>query len=162
MTPEQIVLARQLAALPGFRWDDGMLTHTTRAAGLPGCVAETPIRTQGGIGDLVVEGYFGPIEPDVSVHHPDFGVLSERREASIDAAQACALPDLTDNATGGVLLGWLEAMRVLLSVSPLAGIVPGGFAVTTFSGQLSYQARHQGDTLAEACARALIALGRCA
>lgn len=148
MTPEQRLLSRQLAALPGFNWDDGMLTHTTRTAGLPGCPAGTPIRVQGGIGDLVVEGYFGAIMPDVGLRHPNYVAIRERHDASLAAARANALPDLGDDATGGVLLGWLAAMSERPTVF--------------FDGDRWTLDGQPGATLAEACARALVALGRCA
>lgn len=156
MTPAQLDLARQLAALPGFRWDDGMLTHTTHDAGLPCCDAGTPIRVQDdGINSLVVEGYFGAIVPDVSHRHPDFAAIMERHEASITAAEANALPDLTDDATGGVLLGWLAGM----DLRPTAERHSDGWWDVGLDFDSTWPT---GATLAEACARALVAVGRCA
>ncbi len=59
-------------------------------------------------------------------------------------------PDLTDAATGGILLGALGPCQVVRHCE-----YPG-WAVKEIG---SKQAYHLGETLAEACARALIAMG---
>lgn len=131
MTPAQLDLARQLAALPGFRWDVGMTD------------------------DRGVRVYRRPS----GVHGVDADAIDADDQGwnmfdAFEGDHDTALPDLTDDATGGVLLGWLAAMDQWPNIEHIAG----GWSIA--HGRTGHT--YPGATLAEACARALVAVGRCA
>ena len=114
MTPDQLTLAKQLAALPGFRWENGMnCCESGKSSG------------------RVINGASWPMRPNW-------------------------FPDLADAATGGVLLCWLWRLR---DWHP-HGHESGGPDVTIHDEEGEVVVH--GRTLTEACARALIAVGRCA
>lgn len=119
MTPDQLLLARLLSELSGFRWTQGM--RNVSPDGSPGWWTHT-----GGSERSNLSPWYGH-----GAHHdPSEGV-----------------PDLTDDATGGVLLGGLAAMDR-----------PTAF----FHGDAWTLDGIRGSTLAEACARALVTYSQCA
>ncbi len=129
MTPAQVDLARALVALPGWRWRDGMLAQCSGRS----------VRVVQWDGDAVA-GTGSRMLPS---------------GAWVPAPVYCDdLPDLTDPATGGVLLGMLPPNVILCDDG---GTSHGGWHVEIVDG-----GRWYGSTLAEAAARALVALGRCA
>jgi hypothetical protein len=136
MTPEQPALAKQLVALPGFRWEAGMRAADTKFARV--------IATSGDPGDTE------------SVCATEEGATSDDCYATWFAFTT-ATPDLTDNATGGVLLGWLAAMGMQPTADCDAACWDVGAGMPT-----KWRWAGNSATLAEACARALIAIGRCA
>lgn len=126
-TPEQLALARQLAALPGFRWRRRMSAVWSQ---LP----------EHGGHRMTLDAVDGRAYDD-----PWFNPVLGRWN--------CDGPDLTDDATGGVLLGWLSGMGALPDVCR-----DETHWIVDYHGSAT---RYAGNTLAEACARALIAVGRC-
>lgn len=106
-------LASDLATLPGFRWETGMLWATGP--------------------DVPMEGWFDGTRPWEGVCAPP-------------------VPVLEDAATGGVLLVWLMRMDLCPEVQCDRTRWIVGFPDSLV--------RHAGDTLAKACARALIRIGR--
>lgn len=67
-----------------------------------------------------------------------------------------AVPDLADDATGGALVHWIAEMGLSLAVG--ADTMRWWVSITLHPKRR----RFTGATLAEACARALVAIGRCA
>jgi len=63
------------------------------------------------------------------------------------------LPDLGDDATGGVLLGMLVATGRDFAIHAPPNLISGGWDIDFFGADY-----HDGDTLAEACAHALLAV----
>lgn len=130
MNDEQLDLARRLAAHPRFEWREGMAARE---------VSLTGNWQPGDYGWRILSG-----APDVAA------VTSEgdmHEVPYMPSAFARAVPDLTDAATGGVLLDmlgdrWRTHRLGCWAVSK--GIEPD-------------RTRHFGSTLAEACARALLA-----
>ena len=119
MTPEQLKTARDLVALPGWRWLPGMLDQ---------------------YGQRFPWGRHPP--------HPR------------------NLPDLTDDGTGGVLLGMLSKLAEPLDLMVVSIAIDRGWTVMLWpkskaGAQDPGPAKHKGaGTLAHACAQALVALGR--
>lgn len=75
-----------------------------------------------------------------------------------NARLADSLPDLSDPATGGILLAMLDAATGHdMHAVPLYA---GGWQVSVTDGPAAGE--HAGPSLGEACARALIAIGRVA
>lgn len=131
MTPDQIALSRKLASLPGFAMSPGMRDNDqTRVLRM------VAARTY----------YADGVSEDANPDEPNDGWYEYTHNGAEDDPEA--IPDLTDDATGGVLLGWLAAM----------GECPTAF----FHGDKWTLNGHPGSTLAEACAHALVAVGRCA
>lgn len=131
MNDEQLDLARRLAAHPKFKWQPGMLARERSPSGnwQPGDYEWR-----------IVDG-----EPDLSA------VTSEgdiQQAQNMPIGFAWAYPDLTDAATGGVLLdvlgpGWTVITRIgKVDAHPTGCAGPPGVS---------------GATVAEACARALLA-----
>lgn len=131
MTPAQADLARALVALPGWEWPDGM-------AFLTGVDAYP-------LGFLLPAGTRLRIDKDAEDHRAE-GRLRN------------ALPDLTDDATAGALLGMLRATghEFCLSVAVKG---PGWF-IELDSDPVDEPSIFA-DTLGEAVAGALVAIGRC-
>lgn len=128
MTPAQVELARALVALPGWRWRAGMLAQCSGRL----------VRVVQWDGDAVA----------------GTGARMLPSGAWVSAPVYCDdLPDLTDDATGGVLLGMLMA-AALVDLNGMRGTVTLQLVVR--------EEYYRGSTLAEAAARALVALGRCA
>ena len=142
MTPAQLDLARQLAALPGFRWGAGMLArdpaHDYRS-----------VRVLGAADWAHSEGVMRPTRTGFTVDY------QMRQGGPPPLPSRAWLPDLTDDATGGVLLGWLAGMKL----RPTAGRHSDGRWDVGLDFDSTWPT---GTTLAEACARALVAVGRCA
>lgn len=138
MTPAQLQLARELAAHPRFQWRSGMLALYTRA---PGSMDDGRKR-------LDTDDYNPTADYDIARNSDPDGV---RR----------AWPDLTDAATGGVL--WEMAGR------PEVHYTYNGHGVRFFRvgpGPAHPNTERpnepcgsgEGSTLAETCARALLAV----
>ena len=124
-----MTLAKKLTALPGFRWEVGMLVQ--QASGFAMRCTSAPT------GDESAWGYNGE----------SFGQ---------PIGQEGDVPDLADNATGGVLLGWLAAM----GMQPTADCDASSWDVGA-GKPTEWRWSGNAPTLGEACAAALIALGRC-
>lgn len=133
MTPDQLLLSRQLAGLPGFRWEAGMKFPQAKGKGW--------IRHAGRVYD---DEKYTPCD---------------------------AIPDLTDDAIGGVLFGWICALDDEAHLDRSNGalrITVHGYvpcASTDHVDRDDHGGRWwtvTGATLAEASARALLAIGRCA
>lgn len=141
MTPAllTLTLARQLVALPGFRWTPGML-----AVGNPGTTFEGAwcrILTASDDGRV-----YSWTDEDSNVVTSDYGALDTYMDA---------IPDLTDPATGGELLNLIrpnDRWRIEMS--------NGYTAHVTVPGDTVFARATKCLTLAEACARVLVALGR--
>ena len=121
-----MLLNLQLRDLPDFRWRPGML------AILP----ETELREE-------VRARIYDVWPDGLV----MGWVRSRRQVQITRD---AVPDLTDDATGGVLLATL----------------PESYHLHRLNGAWTLHDEGGNDvgasaTLAEACARLMVARGRC-
>jgi hypothetical protein len=127
MNDEQLKLARELAANPKFEWRAGMLARERSPTGnwQPGDYVWR-----------IVDG-----EPDLSAVTSE-GDLHEA--PMMPAAFERAIPDLDDDATGGVL--WAMAGRPSLTAQSW-GYVRCADALDGFTGK----------SLAEACARLLLA-----
>jgi hypothetical protein len=123
MNDEQLKLSRELAAHPRFEWQAGMLAREQSPTGnwQPGDYVWR-----------IVDG-----DPDLSAVTSE-GDLHEA--PMMPAAFERAIPDLTDDATGGVL--WAMAGK--------PAVVP------CECGDVIVE-EHTGKTLAEACARLLLA-----
>jgi len=133
MNAEQLDLARRLAAHPRFEWCAGMLA------------LENPSSGHWQPGDYVWRIVTGA--PDV------MALLSEgdvHEAPYMPSSFLEAVPDLTDDATGGVLLGMLGPGCSVLRDKRRAG-QSDEWTVASGPGGGS------GATLAEACARALLA-----
>ena len=139
MTPALVDLARALVALPGWRWEAGMLVC---GAGWFAAARICDADPTDGKPDLwEYRGYTrGPCAA---------GSLADTSPWDY----ADAYPDLTDAATGGVLLGMLLDVA-LVDLNGMRGTVTLQLVVR--------EEYYRGTTLGEACARALVALGRCA
>lgn len=132
MNTEQLDLARRLAAHPRFEWCAGMLA------------LENPSSGHWQPGDYVWRIVTGA--PDV------MALLSEgdvHEAPYMPSSFLEAVPDLTDDATGGVLLVVLGGGLVLYrsALYPL-------WSARRNDGK---SIEHLGSTLAEVCARALLA-----
>jgi len=126
MNDEQLKLARELAGHPTFKWQAGMLARERSPTGnwQPGDYEWR-----------IVDG-----EPDLSAVTSE-GDLDEA--PNMPSAFARAVPDLTDDATGGVLWAMAGGPHVHPALRGVRCIDHGaGFTA---------------DTLAEACARLLLA-----
>lgn len=141
MTPAQADLARKLVALPGWEWPDG-------AAFLTGVIVYP-------LGSPLPVGTRLRIDGDAEDHHAE-GRLRH------------ALPDLTDDATAGVLLGMLAATGRLGPVTPMYSEVGGilYWRVTVYASFAGGNVRPasetiEADTLGEAVAGALLSVGMC-
>lgn len=136
MNPDQLDLARRLAEHPRFEWRRGMVAIESLPSGnwQPGDY-EWRI--------LVGVPHVAAVTSEHCIHEAPY----------MPAAFAKACPDLTDAATGGVLLdmlgdGWNTERY-------LAGT--GASAWTARKRGSWDHPTHNGLTLAEACARALLA-----
>lgn len=127
MNADQIEISRQLANLPGFWWTQGM--RNVSPDGSPGWWTHTG----------------GPEHSNLS---PWYG-----HGANHDPSEG--LPGLTDDATGGVLLGWLARMEL----EPVVDHNEHGWTAGVVVGATHLYVT--GATLADACARALVMVGRC-
>lgn len=127
MNPEQLDLARRLAAHPRFQWRRGMAALYDPA---PYCHGA----------DRIDEDGWRP-------EHCDYIALPN----GWPDAKREAWPDLTDAATGGVLWG----------MAGMPGVGPCRAGMVTVSqwtrGEKPRLLPYDGATLAEACARALLA-----
>ena len=155
MTPEQIEIARALVAAEWWEWRAGMLTHTTAPGGLPSCPAGTPVRVHSDdeMMDLQAEGMIGCDCSEICDGQKTY--IEDGRyvyKPCINPTLPPAIPDLTDAATGGVLL----AMLMPRTIRPPRPGLPAWavVAATTDGGAVTCH----GTTLAEACARALLAV----
>lgn len=146
MNPDQLALADQLTELPGFRWDSGMVDNEG---------ARVFARTLSTDPDYIL----GVHDAFALELNRSIAMIGDSTVVPAGYRNVCV--DLNDPAVGGVLLCWLASMGVLIEVSPLAGVVPGGFGVRT-QPPVGSPSCYRGSTLAEACAKALVALGRCA
>ena len=129
MTPDQLDLARRLAAHPRFVWRRGAQPVYEPAPFVWGRL------------DRVEEDGWNP-------QHCDYIALPN----GWPDAKREAYPDLTDAATGGVLLDMVRALFVEVEMS----MNKDGFGLNCWRsfGRL---VGFTGATLAEACARALLA-----
>lgn len=132
-----MTLAQQLATLPGFRWAAGM--RVLAASDTDADTDSPPINT-------VVDTRDGT----VTVAWSTFAGTAEGGTLLRDD-----VPDLADNATGGVLLGWLASMGMQPTADCDAGRWDVGAGKPT-----EWRWHGPSATLGEACAKALIALGR--
>jgi hypothetical protein len=136
VTPAQVDLARVLVTLPGWRWRAGMLTAQR---GPDGAVDDTIRCTR-------------------DADDPGGPAAAADREQDAYWTEAGDLPDLTDDATGGVLLAMLASLgRVWTEHDTLRGVV----SVEVWATGQDPEVAAAGSTIAEAAARALVALGRC-
>ena len=133
MNDEQRDLARRLAAHPRFEWRDGM------------AALEDPPSSNWQPGDREWRIITGA--PDLSAVTAEGDV---HEAPYMPSTFARAVPDLTDAATGGVLLDMLGAGRCVVRDRYLDGV---GDEWTVGRGNHG----GRGTTLAEACARALLA-----
>lgn len=155
MTPEQIELARRLVAHPRWAWKPGMQIAATYwlmsrhgRCDIPGSWHDgRVVGVQGVDGECArdLHGYpSAPADDGSPLVHDDCG--------NIVASDARDLPDLTDDATAGVLLGVL-ALRMRREPWDDAVWPHGtGWRVRRDGGI------YPGAALGEACARALLAL----
>ena len=127
MTNEQIELARALVGLEGFRWEAGMRLRLWTE------FFPQPVRIIG-------------TSPYIAAHEGDWCANP------CTGAHLRDVPDLTDPATGGVLLEalGLDGWDVICSFHDFPG-----WQVSSYREGLAFG----GATLAEACARALVARG---
>ena len=140
MNAEQIDLARQIDGLPGFAMHPGMRDHD-------GVRVIRLVRGR--------KHYADGVNEDADPETPNDGWV-EFFADEVDPDGIVSMPDLTDAATGGVLLGWLAEMGLGLNVS----VREMRWSVSIMLGRA--HSHYDGGTLAEACARALVAIGRCA
>ncbi len=138
-------LARQLANLPGFRWAPGMLArdpdHDYRS-----------VRVLGMADPMHTEGVMVPKRQGFAIDYqmrPDGPPPLPSGRVWI----AC----LHDPATGGVLLGWLADM----GMQPTADCDAGSWDVGA-GKPTEWRWHGPSTTLAIACAKALVQIGRCA
>jgi hypothetical protein len=134
---EQTKLARELAAHPKFEWQAGMLARERSPTGnwQPGDYVWR-----------IVDG-----EPDLSAVTSE-GDLHEA--PMMPAAFERAIPDLTDDATGGVL--WAMAgSPLVVSASTFGSVLLQHASMSTDGGKTAPV--FEGGSLAEACARLLLA-----
>lgn len=132
MNDEQIKLARELAKHPRWVW----------RAGVQPCATELAPYVWGKLGRVEEGGWVPQYCDDIALPH---GWPDARREA---------WPDLTDDATGGALLGMLGAGWTCEHRTPPSGASEW---LIYRRGHLEDCGVHFGSTLAEACARALLA-----
>ena len=143
MNPDQLDLARRLAAHPLFQWQRGMVALEDPATGhwQPGDYEWSIIEGAPDIRAVTSEG---------DIHESPY----------TPSAFARAVPDLTDAATGGVLLdmliqscgdgvGWFIKRSGAYTVTHAVekSVKPG----------MAKSKKATGTTFAEACARALLA-----
>lgn len=139
MTQEQIDLARQLVSLPGFAMSPGMRDND-----------QTRVLRMVAARTYYADGVSENADPD----EPNDGWYEYSHNGAEGDPEA--IPDLADPATGGVLVHWIAEMGLSLAVS--VDTMHWTVGIT-----LHPERRHfPGSTLAEACARALVAIGRCA
>lgn len=145
MNEEQLRLARELAGHPKFKWQAGMLARERSPTGnwQPGDYEWR-----------IVDG-----EPDLSAVTSE-GDLHEA--PNMPVGFVWAHPDLTDDATGGVLLGMLDDGHVAMGPEKVQrGSAPAErlWIVKTYVAPGALGAPYcLGVTLAEACARVLLAV----
>lgn len=138
MTPDQIALSRKLASLPGFAMSPGMRDND-----------QTRVLRMVAARTYYADGVSENANPD----EPNDGWYEYTHNGAEGDPEA--FPDLTDDATGGVLLGWLAEMNL----RPTAGRHSDGWWDVGLDFDSTWPT---GSTLAEACAHALVAVGRCA
>jgi len=124
VSPAQVKLARALVALPSWRWEVGMLA---RGSGY---------------------GRSGPWGT------PWLTDLAERVTGGGPPHADNAYPDLTDAATGGVLLGMLPVVGTTVDWWD----VLEGDTIVVYCRVCIGDGLYVGSTIGEACARALLAL----
>ena len=143
MNPDQLDLARRLAAHPRFEWRRGMAALESSPSGnwQPG---DYEWRILSGAPDVAA------VTSEHDIHEAPY----------MPSAFARAYPDLTDAATGGVLL----EMLVQACGDGVGWFIKraGTYTVThgtekTSKPGLMRTKKATGTTLAEACARALLA-----
>lgn len=136
MSPEQLDLARRLAAHRRFVWREGMAARERSPTGnwQPG---DYEWRILSGAPDVAA------VTSEGDMHEAPY----------MPSAFAIAVPDLTDAATGGVLLDMLGPMHVVENIGVEFGVPAWRVRGLYFDDGPFYV----GNTLAEACARALLA-----
>lgn len=137
MNDEQTKLARELAAHPRFEWCPGMAAREVSLSGnwQPG---DYRWRITSGAPDLAA------VTSEHDIHEAPY----------MPSAFERAVPDFTDDATGGALLGvlgagWTCEHREAANGASVWHVYPRGYQEPPET--------HYGATLAEACARALLA-----
>ena len=137
MNPDQLDLARRLAAHPRFEWRRGMAALESSPSGnwQPG---DYEWRILSGAPDLAA------VTSEHDIHEAPY----------MPSAFGRAYPDLTDAATGGVLLHILGPGYELAHYSRPTGTM--SLWVVKLRGRPD-AIQYAGCTLAEACARALLA-----
>ena len=146
MTEEQIEIARRLVACGQFYWTGGTLM-AFRYEGEDEWMA---IR-------LDCDGWGEGLGKDHS------RMIEDSREEGGDP-MVDTIPDLADDATGGVLLGMLCSADGVVCVEPQCVNPPWrtpsepAWSVVVGIDDAGELSRYEGSTLAEACARALLAV----
>lgn len=134
MNPDQLDLARRLAAHPRFDWLRGMAAIESPPPPSTNCQpGDTAWRILDESPDLVA------VTSELDIHEAPH----------MPSAFAMAIPDLTDAATGGVLLDMLRPGHL--------EYFPEEHVWLTRKKSVLNVPYHAGKTLAEACARALLA-----
>lgn len=144
VNPAQADLARALVALPGWEWRAGMTAIDKKGARWLVYFGRPAILCGQGIGHA---GYVGGWESSAPIF------LSP-------------IPDLTDDATGGILLGMLPPDHMIdrcagAATVTIRGHRPARPDLVYEHGGLNVWWSVNGATLGEAVAAALVAVGRC-
>lgn len=134
MTPELYALAAQIIALPGWEWLPGMRVSRSGSKGIVYYIAD------GGV-VVAVSRWVAPV------------LFRYMDDGSSDPLASELLPDLTDPATAGAMLGMLSKQLVQ------AQVTPDGWRVVMVFTDLNPSVSARGATLGEAIARLVVARG---
>ncbi len=141
MNDEQMKVARELAGHPRFEFRDGMRHTDTRP---------------------YVRGYGGPYTGRCEDAGDAEYLNLTRNDWKEYGQEHQKLPDLTDDATGGVLLGMVGKGHNVEHYGGVTGasvwiVRERGHEWAARNGPHGFPPNHCGATLAEACARLLLA-----